>query len=441
MLAKVRRYIEEYQMLAPGERVVVACSGGADSICLLSVLQALGMQVLAVHVHHGLRGIEADRDADFVRDFCAAGDIACRVVRLDVAGYASGHGMSVEEAGRALRYQSLEAAADEWGACKIAVAHHEDDNAETILHHLLRGTGLRGLGGIRPVQGSRIRPLLCVSRKEIESYLEERGILWCEDSTNRSNDYTRNRIRNQVLPFLEETVNPKAVQNILNSGEAAAQADEYLVLVADGLWKQYGSFDNKCARFPVMALKEQPPILRRYLIGKMVSLTVPGRRDITSVHYGQMERLAWGKTGSEICLPGGIVAVREPDSLVLSGTVEAVLPPEPVFEKFPYENHGEIPKNRYTKWFDYDKIKGTLCVRTRQSGDFLSLPEGKTKTVSRYMIDEKIPRRQREQIYLLADGKHIVWIVGYRISEYYKITNDTKMILQVTVHGGENHGR
>lgn len=452
MLKKVQEYIMEYRMLQPGERVIVALSGGADSVCLLSVLKEMDLALKAVHVHHGLRGAEADRDAEFSGELCLRFGIPFTMARRDVAGYASEHGASTEEAGRILRYEALRAEADAWGAKKIALAHHRDDNAETILHNLLRGSGLRGLGGILPVQGRRIRPLLCVGREEIEQYLVEQGLCWCEDSTNASGDYTRNRIRSQVIPMLKECVNERAVENILRAGEIFSEADAYLEAVAAKIWRRAGSLESDLegvplrARIPLADLQAQEPLIRTYLYRHMMELLGCGKKDVTHRHYRQMDELLCGGAGRRCDLPDRLTAARgyEDFSIEKKGRMRKVGgtgQKKLYFETFSRENQMEIPKNRYTKWLDYDRIKGTLSVRNRQPGDYIILADGGTKTLRRYMIDEKIPRELRDGITVLAEGNHVLWIVGYRISEYYKITEDTKTILQVTADGGETYGR
>lgn len=479
MLEKVRDYIKEYRMLQPGDRVIVALSGGADSVCLLSVLKELSepsqsggpkregaleqedglkLELKAVHVHHGLRGGEADRDGAFAGELCRRLGVPFTMVYRDVAGYAKQTGMSTEEAGRVLRYEALEAEADGWDAKKIALAHHKDDNAETILHHLLRGSGLRGLGGIRPVQGQRIRPLLCVDREEIVAYLTERGLVWCEDSTNASEDYTRNRIRSQVMPLLKERVNERAVDHILQAGEVFAEADGYLERVADQVWQQAGSAGNRAdtgessgclfshAHIPLPVLSAQEPIIRTYLYRRMLALSGCGLRDVTFRHYRQMDALLLAGAGARCDLPGGLEAVRGYEDFSVRKKGQRENPAQEQrenlhFEIFSRQNQAEIPKKQYTKWFDYDRIKGTLSVRNRQPGDYITLADGGRKTLHRYMIDEKIPRELRDGIPVLAEGNHVLWIVGYRIGEYYKITEDTKTILQVTADGGEEHGR
>lgn len=454
MWKKVRDYIVEYQMLQPGDRVLAALSGGADSVCLLSVLKQISeesdnfpLAIKAVHVHHGLRGEEADRDVRFVEKLCEQLAVPLTVVYRDVAGYAREHGSSIEEAGRLLRYEALQEEAAGWGAAKIAVAHHQDDNAETILHHLVRGSGLKGLAGMLPVRANLIRPLLCVSRPEILGELAEKNLSWVEDSTNGNLDYTRNRIRNQILPLLTEHINTRAVENILHAGALAGQADAYLQKTAAGLWEQFGHL----APEPVISLnvlQAQEPLIRSYLFRRMMELADSRLKDVTTRHYEGMEELLKRPVGSRMDLPGGLMAIRDYEEFRIARKRTGPVAKKPLpanenllMEIFLREKEQKITENQYTKWFDYDKIKGTLSVRTRQPGDYLSLPGGGKKPVNRYFIDQKVPVARRAEISLLAEGNHVLWIIGYRISEYYKITEDTKTILQVTANGGNHHGR
>ena len=456
-------------MTAPGDAVIVALSGGADSVCLLTVLKQLATPeflLRAVHVHHGIRGAEADRDEAFAQKLCESLSVPLCVAYCHVPAYAAEHGLSEEEAGRILRYQVLEKEAGKWeqelpagSRVKIALAHHRDDNAETILHHLLRGSGLTGLAGIRPVQGRRIRPLLCVGREEIRAYLEAGHISWCEDSTNQSPDYTRNRIRSQVLPLLKTAVNEQAEEHILQAGQIIGQADAYLRQQAEEIWQEaVCGREEDLAAIPLTAFARQPEILKTYLIRHMLDQLHPGWKDIGSRHFTAIAELAGKPVGSRLDLPGGLMArtgyetleivrktKREVSVKTESGADGEIhgrqTVPELHMTVFSRQKDQEIPKNQYTKWFDYDKIKGTLSVRTRRTGDYLILPSGGSKTIARYMIDEKIPKEKREQILLLAEGSHVLWVVGFRISEYYKIEEHTENILQVTCDGGKDYGR
>lgn len=469
MLKKVRDYMREHEMTAPGDAVIVALSGGADSVCLLTVLKQLATPeflLRAVHVHHGIRGAEADRDEAFAQKLCESLSVPLCVAYCHVPAYAAEHGLSEEEAGRILRYQVLEKEAGKWeqelpagSRVKIALAHHRDDNAETILHHLLRGSGLTGLAGIRPVQGRRIRPLLCVGREEIRAYLEAGHISWCEDSTNQSPDYTRNRIRSQVLPLLKTAVNEQAEEHILQAGQIIGQADAYLRQQAEEIWQEaVCGREEDLAAIPLTAFARQPEILKTYLIRHMLDQLHPGWKDIGSRHFTAIAELAGKPVGSRLDLPGGLMARTGYETLEIVRKTERKVSvktesgadgeihgrqtvPELHMTVFSRQKDQEIPKNQYTKWFDYDKIKGTLSVRTRRTGDYLILPSGGSKTIARYMIDEKIPKEKREQILLLAEGSHVLWVVGFRISEYYKIEEHTENILQVTCDGGKDYGR
>ena len=451
MRKKVETFIKEHKMIEPEDKVIVAVSGGADSVCLLHLLAemraSLNMRLRVVHVHHGLRGAEADRDAAFVENMAEKMGIFCQVLRRNVAEYADLHGMSVEEAGRAVRYQILEDEAAKWGNAKIAVAHHREDQAETILHHLFRGSGIKGMSGMAAVRGAVIRPLLCVGRKEILEYLEEKGIGHCEDSTNDLSDYTRNRLRRHLIPQICGEINAGAVLHIVRTGELLSQADEYFEEKADEIWRGEGKETERGCGIAIKVLNSYPEMLRRYLIRKMMNLCTGTMKDIGFSNIDHVSKIIQKGTGKSVSLPYGLEAKTDYDMLwIVKAETESFRIQKIndiksfTFRHFPCKKPEEIPENRYTKWFDYDKIKGMLSVRTRQTGDYITLKDGKRKTVKAYMIDEKIPRQERDHILLIAEEHHILWIVGYRISEYYKITEDTRQILQVQADGGEGNG-
>ena len=248
MINRIHDYMIHNKMIEEGGCLLAAVSGGADSMCLLEILRELqakaGFQLRVLHVHHGLRE-SAEGDLEYVAGYCAASGIPFEAVRVDAAGYAAEAGMSVEEAARHLRYEALESAAERWDCenkpksdsessqqtedihCRIAVAHHLEDQAETVLFNLVRGSRLRGLRGMLPVNGRIIRPLLECSRREIEDYLRERGITWREDETNEDIRYARNLLRREVMPLLEK-INAGAVQHIAKAAEEAAETEEFL---------------------------------------------------------------------------------------------------------------------------------------------------------------------------------------------------------------------
>lgn len=458
---RVRETMEQYHMLEPGDRVIAAVSGGADSVCLLALLCALrepwGIRLRALHVHHGLRGEEADRDADFVRSLCEGLHVPCHILKVDVRGLAAEKGMSEEEAGRFLRYEALEKAASDWegedrtgpdggrakeGApadsglrsVKIAVAHHSGDQVETILHNLFRGSGLSGMKGIVYRRGRIIRPLLDADRDGILKWLADHGLPYVQDSTNETLHYTRNRIRNQLLPEIEQYVNRGAAGNILRLGRLAAQADEYLENQA-GAWIKAHVRKNSGAYIPAEAFLREPEILQSYVVMALLKELGGASRDLGLVHVNQVMELAGRAVGKKVDLPYGLAAIREYEGIWMGRGDPAAeeewgdLPIVDI-EVFSWKKGMEFPKNVYTKWFDCDKIKGTPVVRTRRPGDYIVLADNSHKALNRFMIDEKIPRQMRDKIPLLADGSHVMWIIGYRISEYYKIGPDTVRVLQ-----------
>lgn len=458
MYRKTLDYIRRNRLFAPGDRIIVALSGGADSVCLLVVLnelkKVLEVELKALHVHHGLRGKEADRDSDYARKLSKDLGVAFSCVRVDAALYAKEHGMSVEEAGRHLRYQIFEKECRDFSGTRIAVGHHKDDQAETILYNLFRGTGLKGLGGMRPVRDKIVRPLLSAGRKEILAYLEEKGISYCEDSTNAQTDYVRNRIRSRILPAIRKEVNSRAGDNILHAGEMAAQADAYLekqaegILKARGVWERAGTGTITGQGVDTKALLEEDDIIKNYVIRSMIRSVNQSMKDITMTHIDSAAALLFGSDRRQVDLPAGLIAVRDSGRLWIKRKKEEEgaehdredLLPELDFKIFPYKKGEEIPRNRYTKWFDYDKIKCALSVRYRQTGDYMSLTGGGRKTIKAFMIDEKVPKEERGKIPLVADGSHIMWIIGYRISEYYKITEDTHTVIQMQFSGGRSNG-
>ncbi len=457
MVEKVEKWIDENNMLPQHSRVIAAVSGGADSVCLLALLLCLASardwDVRVLHVNHLIRGDEAERDEAFVRGLCEKWGVKLTIVRENVPSFAQENGLSLEEAGRICRRGALESAAEEWedeeclpaGSVKTAMAHHTDDNAETILHNLLRGSGLRGLGGMRAVQGRIIRPLLCLRREEIRTFLLENNIPWCEDSTNTDTAYMRNRIRNEIIPLMKKEINPGAVENIARAGRTIAAADDALYHQAEVIFRLNGWAGDNEAWINVDAFLEQEDALRSELIRIMLDRAAPGLKDITSVHFSMITGLALGATGKRADLPGGLVAGRDYDTLWLRRKAEGDICVtdimwEPdvnggvagdiVFKVFARPEGADIPQNEWSKWFDYDKINGALSVRTRREGDYLTLKGGVRKSINRFFIDEKVPRDKRDEILLLAEGSHILWVTGMRISEYYKVTKETKRILQ-----------
>ncbi len=437
-------------MLLPGERVVAGISGGADSVCLLFVLQEwrkkYGLEIQVVHVNHGIRP-EAGEDARFVEKLCQRFDIPFYLKNADIPKLAGDNKCSEEEAGRNFRYQVFEEVAKETDATRIAVAHNQNDLAETMLFNLFRGSGLKGLTGIAPIRGKIIRPLLCVERVEIEDYLSQIGQDYCHDATNEGDDYTRNRIRHHILEYAKKEIAPSCVQRMGQTAEILTETEDYLsgqtqdaiercVCVKQGRYELDSSVFGKL----------HPAIQKRMLfelLGRMA-----GARDLARVHVDLLYELCTTEGNRQLNLPRGILARREYGTICLYQESENNHLSDPlkniqaVFQVLDMEdlprNHEKtliFPQNQYTKWFDYDKIEKSPVIRTREVGDYLTIRDGQGKLCHKklkdYMVTEKIPTDERDKIPLLAVDSHVLWLIGYRISEYYKVCENTKRVLQV----------
>lgn len=461
MQKKIRNYMIQHHMVEEGECILAAVSGGADSVCLFLLLCALRREfnftLCAVHVEHGIRGEESLRDAEFVEKLCRKHGIRCKIFHCRALEYAREQKMTTEEAARELRYGFFEEAAKEFGADKIAVAHNQNDCAETMLFHLTRGTGLKGLCGILPVRGRVIRPLLCVMRQEIEAFLEREGQEFCSDRTNEELFYTRNKIRHQVIPLLTQ-INTNVVPHMGQTAEFVAEAVSLMQNLGMQAEAKYVCRDREGVCILQGVLLE-PPAVQRMVLHTVLAETGGSSKDISNIHVQQLQELFARQCGRAAELPYGIRAQRTYEGILLmrknrgqeSGKMQSVkLLPEGKLEILScgYEVHTrllekipqieEIPKKMYTKWFDYDRIKGTIRLRTRQEQDYLVIDAaGRRKKLKKYFIDEKIPGHQRDHIPLLADDTHILWVIGYRISEDVKVTEHTRRILEIRVDGGE----
>ena len=455
MFKKVKAYMEEYQMVNENDTIVAGVSGGADSVCLFLLLEEYCKQknakLVAVHLNHKIRE-EAWKDAEYVKELCEEFGVPLHLFEEDVEAYAKQNGIGTEEAGRIARYRFFEQVLTEYGGHgKIAVAHHKGDLAETVLFHLFRGSGISGLTGMMPVRGNIIRPLLNVTREEIEQFLLEKGRNWCIDSTNQENTYTRNKLRNVVLPYADKEICPQASVHVANAAKELTQIKELLdEMTAEALKETVVFESDDEAVVLTEPFLQKHEVIRKQIILRVLEYLTPARRDIGLVHVNDVLSLFEKENGKQIHLPYRLVATKVYDRVVIKrrqeetgewsipvtvpGTINSESGEVLEFSVFEYDKSVEIPRKRYTKWFDYDKITNCLELRNRRSGDYLIISAGgNKKSVKEYFIEEKVPREERDKRVLLADGTHIIWVVGMRISEDVKVTEQTHTILQVTV--------
>ena len=339
---------------------------------------------------------------------------------------------------------------EQTGAKAIALAHHGNDRAETVLFHLTRGTGIKGLSAMKPTDGTIIRPLLWAGRKEIEQYAQNRNYEFVEDASNATLDYTRNKIRHQVIPVLEE-INPKSVTHILSVAEKLSDISAYIDREAEKLCRLSAVMYQQEVQILKFAFYQGDPVLRIPVLQKCVEYLTGSLVNITEEHLQKMLGLFEMQTGKEIHLPGHLAAVRTYEGIRMFFKEEGAVP-EPVkitgegtyefggltfvVSIEPWDERKIFPIKNYTKCFDYDKIIDGIFLRTRESGDYLEINKDHgRKSLQDYMVNEKIPKDQRDEVILLADGSHVVWVVGKRISENYKVTKETKKVLKVQVCG------
>lgn len=461
---KVQKFVEKHEMIQPGELLVAGISGGADSVCLLYLLKELqkvmDFRMVAVHVNHQLRGDEAERDEEFVKNLCIRETIPFYSVHRDVAQMAALQGISTEEAGRNARYEAFEEVQRASHGDKIVLAHHQDDLAETMIHHLVRGTGVSGLCSLKPVSGQRIRPLLCLTREEIEAFLREEKVEWQTDSTNLEDDYTRNKIRHHVIDYLCREVNLKSVQHMAQTARELGEVEELLNQLAEEKGRQYVKREKDFSLI-AEAFKQEPEILQRRILLEELKRTAGAKKDFTRVHVEEVKALWSKQVGRQISLPYRIMAVREYEGIRIGkqemGNTVTAAPEktENVQLQIPGEtkvgdyliscrivprNFDRIEEKKYAKWFDYDIIKNSLEFRHRCPGDRIQVhPSGGSKKLKDYLIDRKIPQKERDQLCLIADGQEILWVVGDRISQKYKVSDTTKQILYIKIRGGTIH--
>ena len=477
MKKEVLAYIKQNKMIKKKDMILAGVSGGSDSMAMLHILRELQEEVdfslKVVHVHHGIRGQEADRDSRFVEKICKEWQIPCSIHYYDVPKLSREWKLGEEETGRIVRKEAfgkeISFYREKWKKennpgndtedrkVKIALAHNQEDLAETMIHNLCRGTGLRGLCTMRPVAGEIIRPVLCLSRGKIARYLEQESIPHIQDSTNLSDEYTRNRIRHHILPMLEQEINAKAVAHMSETAERISQAEEYLTCQSLQILEE---FHTDTGYYFTEKFFVQPQIIQTYALQQAMENLAGRRKDISAVHYEKVLALYEMQTGRKISLPYCMEARKDYDGVKLyllnkeerrkrkTEEWELIVPGKAICplgtfsaEIFLYEGQ-KIEEKKYTKCFDCDKIKDGLVLRTRRSGDYLRVTaKGGKKKLKDYMIDAKIPKEERDSILLLADGPEIWWVVGYRRGESGRVGEDTKAVLQIQIGVGKEENR
>lgn len=449
MLKKIEEFITKYNMISPGDTVTVGVSGGADSVCLLlnliSYSNKVPFSIKVVHINHLIRE-EAGEDAAFVEKLCRKYELPFFLYEEPVENIAKEEGISTEEAGRKVRYSRFSEISD---GGKIAVAHNSNDVAETVLFNIFRGTGLEGLASLEPVNGNIIRPLLGVTRQEIEEYLCKHNQSFVTDKTNLMDTYSRNRIRNSILPYAEENIVNGATEHVAALSEKMRLVRHFIESQARICYEEKVKRLEDARSICISSLLEMDELMQKEIVLLILEELTSGRKDIGEKHIDAIFSILSKSGEKKVDLPYNLEAVKQYDRLIIrrkaiidKDAIQIFIEGEGKYNLgkagllkvriFSYDSGQHISQNTYTKWFDYDKIINCLEVRNRLSKDYLTVNNQlATKTLKDYMIDEKIPKEIRDTIPVVADGSHILWVIGHRISEAYKITDKTKTVIEL----------
>lgn len=456
---RVLEWIEQKALLPKNRRIVAACSGGPDSLALVDLLDGLQedlkFALYVAHLDHGLRGEESTQDADFVRDFCERRGLTCFSTKVDVAAEAWRSRASLEETGRRLRYEYLRKVAREIGGAFIATGHHRDDQAETVLLNLIRGSGARGLGGIRPRQNDIIRPLLCLTREDIEQWCQKRELHPRVDSSNADVDFRRNRIRHELIPLFCRDYNPALVDTLCRTADVLHAEHEFIhncakQLLPDMVKESTAGFLLKSKDFILLAIAVQRAMIR-ILLEKLQGDV----RGIGFVHVEQIRELFLHSRGTKFLdLPGGLIARQcyqelslgpkaKQETQAVQESVELQCPGETILDEMKLLvrctiDEGPLPPlsgmNQRYAIFDMTAVTLPLQLRCRRPGDrFQALGAPGKKKLKKFFIDLKVPVEKRDQIPLVCDEAGILWVAGYCRSERAKVSNDTKSYIIIKV--------
>ena len=439
-------------MLKKGDVVCVGFSGGADSTCLLLLLldikDVLGIEVEAFHVNHNLRGAQSDADQAFAEQFCKERNVKLNIFSHDIKEISNEMKLGLEEAGRIKRREDAIECLKR-GCTKIALAHHKNDQAETVIFNMTRGSSLSGITGIKPVNGKFIHPMLEFERSEIEEECKKRCIAYVCDSTNTDTLYSRNYIRHEILNGLSKNINSMAVSHI-----ADLAVDSLLVwnLIDDLSNKAYDKYVISDGNELLIksAICTENPFIISIVVKKAIEKLSGKKKDVKRKHINDVCELINAKGAKKVSLPFEMTAVSsyfgirirknkdisykyDKEIKLIPGTAQTFLNFTIISKIVKVDENFVIEKNKYTKCFDYDKINDSCVFRTRRMGDCITIGYENSKKIKNYFIDEKIERDQRDSIPLMAIGSEVLWIVGYRMGDAAKISESTRTALVVSV--------
>ena len=453
---KVLSTINKHNLISDGDKIVIGLSGGPDSVCLLHILnrlkEKLDIELYVAHLNHQIRGIEAQKDALYVSTICEEMGITYFLKSIDVPKYCKDNGLSIEEGARKLRYEMFNEIKQKTKSNKIAIGHNLNDQAETVLMRIMRGTGLQGLRGIEYArENGIIRPLLDIERKDIEDYCELHNLNPRIDESNLENIYTRNKIRLELIPYMKDNFNPNLIESIVRMSNNLRSDSDYIEAHAEAEFKNICKISSDSAEININNFKKLHNAIKVRVLRKGIKAILGDTNFIDQKHIDDVIELeSESKINKMLTLPRGIFVYRRKNSIILTTTeiIEEEIEfsysiPSNGFVKIKEINtiietqtmtidrykSGKVDK--MSRGFDFNKIKGGIVVRNRQQGDKIKLVGG-SKKIKDLFIDLKIPREDRCKIPVIVDEDGILQVGEYKSSENYKIDENTKEVLKVT---------
>ena len=456
LLKKAEQTIRKNSLISMGDSVIVGFSGGPDSTCLLYLLHALKekyqLQICSLYINHNLRPLEVPTEIEFCKKFSEGLGIPLMVESIDVISFCKEYRMNRQEAARELRYQAFGRAVSEIQANKVALAHNNDDQAETLLMRLVRGAGPAGLAGIPIKRDKIIRPLLEIGREEIERFLEARKIVPVTDSSNLKEDYFRNMVRVRIMPMLKQA-NANLLQSLTHTMEILREEERYFgILVTKTLMKLISRKSQKRIELFLLPMEVTETVILRRVLRRAISET-EGLRGISFAHIEDIIALIKNsKNGDRLILPRNIRVIKEYSLLVITSEEPmriaeykldlpgnaAVLGARQVVTAEREERSVQFGDGRSSVLLDAEKMTFPLLIRPRRPGDFFyPMGFGRKKKLQDFFVDVKVPRDERDSIPVVASGDDIVWIAGYRADERFKVTETTKKVVRLGIVSGK----
>jgi tRNA(Ile)-lysidine synthase len=455
MLTKIVQAIKRHKFLNKGDKVLIACSGGPDSVVLLHLLYGLrfkyNLDLRLAHINHNLRDRDSNKDEAFIKGLAQELALPVYVKSVNVRAFAKREKLTIEETARKVRYEFLDELAKKHGIDRIATAHTLNDQAETVLMRLLRGAGPSGLAGIPVKRGRIIRPLLSITREEILRYLKQNKITYRIDRTNLKSDFLRNRIRNRLIPQLAKEYNPKLIEILSKTAEILSEQEEYLKEKTDKLAEKFITIEGRQAvSLGVARFSKLPEILQRNLVRLAWEKLC---KEVYPLDFDEVERVLnlahQGKTGQRANLQKNFWVEKAHGKIIffelskkrvsrkLSGPGKLSIPELRMEVKYDIVRRKKLPKEilspaENVAYLDYDKFDEPPLLRSWDKGErFKPLGMKGSKKLSDFFTDLKVPRHQRENIPVLSSSGQIAWVIGYRINDDFKVRPDTRKVLRV----------